>query len=469
MLMRRLFYPVTFFTLFYLSSALSANENIQGMRDWSKLNDVHIQKSQNKLKNLLAIPHWIPGYLFRNMDLPAPPLHQRELINKFSYEANTLKNVAIGATVTLIARPIMNYTFGGGGFPDNRFWKPDLKATFWHLLSASTLTQILSAESGASGLYRAFVLTNFSPWLRSWLQSKELSSFASTLLSQLPAHVFPWDQIVTNLFLLSSPLKVSQQRISFEDDELNGLTDVYLQSPLFSGNFDPVIDIKPLSADAPWNTQHQPDKAAWQNLLAQCRAQDITYLRLYPVMEAGISHLYLRVWKADKPGEKILVGRYSASSPMLWWTDLVMFNHPLSDMPLNPLARPVLSQLPAYFDASLNPGSIAPDPLSLMPSHTRSHEDFAALMDDQHGLILFDWNTHYESSRLPLITLLTEDIASPVTEHELTAIGYSQPKQLRPYKRAISRAAHDLLWLAAALYLERFTGFLGDKIYSPQE
>ncbi|MTI12546.1 hypothetical protein [Sansalvadorimonas verongulae] len=440
------------------------------MADWSALSDVHIRKTKNQYKNILSIPPWIPDYLFRNMDLPPPPFQQRGLLNKLAYEGETLKNIALGVTIAVVARPLMNYAFDKTSLPsehsNNRFWQPDAKGTLWHLLSARTLTQVLSAESMASGLYRAFVLTNISPWLQSYLHGRHLSGNLSTLLAQLPAHVLPWKQITTNLLLLSSPLKITQQKIQFEEQELNKLAEVYLQSPLFDGNFEPVIDIVPLDRQPDTiSLSRQPDKTAWQALIHTALVMGVSHIRLYPVMEAGTSRLYMRAWKGKTYTQKILVAKYSAPYPILWWTDQVMYNAPLTEYSLNPLSRSVIASLPAYLESAF---SEQDDPLpyfALTPGQSRSHQEFAAMMDDQHGLILFDWNSQVEHSRLPKITVLTEDIPQPVTEQQLAAIHHTQPKELHPYKRAISRAAHDLFWLAAALYLDRWTAFLGDKIY----
>ena len=393
------------------------------------------------------------------------------LLNTLACEGETAKNVTLGAVIAVIARPLMNYAFAKtltntASFASNRFWQPNLQATLWHLFSARTLTQVFSAESNLSGLYRAFILTNLSPWMQSRLEDKHLSTGIATWLAQAPAHIVPWKQIITNLLLLSSPLKTGQQKIEFEEKELNSLVEVYLQSPLFDGNFEPVIDIAP--TDSPVDdilTSSQPDKAAWQALARAAQNLGVSYIRLYPVIEAGTSRLYLRTWKDNKPGKKILIAKYSAPCPILWWTDQVMFNDPLTEFSLNPLSRPVIENLPVFLEAAINDPDDPLSCLTLKPGQSRSHEEFAAMMDDQHGLILFDWNSQVEDSHLPKITILTEEISQQVTEQQLAAILHSQPKQLHPYKRAASRIMHDLFWLGAALYLDKWTGFLGNKIY----
>ncbi|WP_281648463.1 hypothetical protein [Parendozoicomonas sp. Alg238-R29] len=439
------------------------------MADWADDVKNHLERKQENDKGLLAIPPWIPGYLFRNMDIPEPPI-QRGILDKLEHEGKTALKVAVASGMTLVARPFLKYILEGNEYPESRFWRPSLSATMWHLFSAGTLTQILSSETLLTGLYRASVLTNFSPWLRSALTRQGISAPIATLMAQLPAHLPVMSKLAANMLLLNSPVKLEQQQILFENSELNTLAKVFLQSPLLDGNFEPVIDIIPtLEAGVQATSSRQPDNLAWQHFFSKCSDLGITYLRLYPVVEGGGNRLYMRAWRNNEPGQRILIAQFMAPSPVFWWTDQVMYNDPLVHFTINPLSRQVIRSLPDYL-ASSTQGTELPrnSPETLQPAKitTTHHGKFTTIMNDKHGMIFLDWNTQSENSNLPLITLLTEDIDQPVTEHQLSAINHTQAQKLTPYEQITARAAHDTFWFFVALQADRITRYGGNKIYN---
>ena len=184
--------------------------------DWADDAYVHLENSKLANTGLLALPDWMPEYLFRKINIPAPVV-QPWLTSLLEVEANTAASALSLAALATLARPVMRYFRFNRMGSGNRFWQPSLEGTLWQLLSSKVLIQMASAETLTSSLGRGFILTNISPWLRIQLPKLSLPK----ALANIPAHALVWQKLLTNMAMMSAPVTVSQQPIAFNDSLLN--------------------------------------------------------------------------------------------------------------------------------------------------------------------------------------------------------------------------------------------------------
>ncbi len=501
------------------SQQQSASESTQvGMNNWADNTPIHIEENAQKTSHLLNIPEWTPGYLLRSMNIPAPFFdpHIAELL---AYESKTAL-AAIGASALAVAaRPVMRHLGMLATGYDHNLFNPSLSGIFWNLLSARVLIQIISAESIEQAALQSTILSLITPGLH---VSHHLYD-KPVWLSSLPART-NWPFLLNEVKQLSASMDSTPHPISFEDNSLNSLFNLFLRGSTTDKGLEPVIDMQIISRDDSGSFSHQSfshqsysnnsylnnsylnnsysnkssatsdlrstlseGNKSWLRIHQLCEQTGVGYIRLFPLSERGEHRLYLQTWRHHtnhlQPGKIKLVARAPIvdkaqvdEGPVSWWSTSIGHTEHPARQSLNPLSFNIINKLEPFILSSAQEeeegitsqpyvAQQTPNPFIIKHEQAIHHDRYGVVYSSEPGMVFIDWNDLPDNSLLPRLTLLTNDKASSVSLAQLDAIDHVRTPRLHPSTRLFLRIAHDIAWFAIAHIVDRYTSAAGDGIY----
>ncbi|CAM3519197.1 hypothetical protein [Parendozoicomonas haliclonae] len=464
------FTPALFTSAFLIAlllcNAVYADSSQSGMNDWTNNSEIQLLQGSGRNFDLATLPEWMPAYMVRNMSIPRPPLPNAVTDIAGAETMAALKAVGIAAGSSLLYPLLRSFHWDEKGY-DNLLTHQSLRGTLWHLLAAGNLQQITESENLQDTLFRALVLTNFSPWLANRLPDNLLGY----LLASLPAYSHTLFKTLTDPNLQLLPDNQHILPIAFENQTLSRQGRVTLIYNTSHTGRDSVIDIElfPQSRIVDDSVEETAATRAWLTLFDQARLRKIYRLRLYPVSDDITTRLYLQSFTEQGSGSHTLVASYLHNDqPINWWHSDLSDSNDLAINTLNPLSHQIIQRLPDYLPEALaNRETPIQPPLLLHSSRSVVSDTLATINSpgEQPGLLLLDWQDQSLHPTLPRISLITDVEPITVQLNYLRAMTNSQPAQLNYRTQELYKLGHQAVWWLAAGLMNAASRSVGERFY----